>query len=113
MMLSSLYSSQVVHMPDRPPLFYKPCMQREGHDYAVLPRECQGGSCNPGRLCGIACLQSVTPLDLLTCTAVVALELKWKAPKAHTLLELVYVRWGRVAHVVSLLPHAAHCCRLL
>ena len=31
----------------------------------------------------------------------VALEIKWKAPKAHTLLELVYVRWGRIAHVVS------------
>lgn len=31
----------------------------------------------------------------------VALELKYKAPKAHTLLELVYVRWGREAHLVS------------
>ena len=38
---------------------------------------------------------------MFMCTTVVALELKWKAPKAHTLLELVYVRWGRVAHVVS------------
>ena len=37
--------------------------------------------------------------DLLT-HAVVALELKYKAPKAHTMLEIVYVRWGRVAHVV-------------
>ena len=35
------------------------------------------------------------------CLSVVALEIKWKAPKAHTLLELVYVRWGKVAHVVS------------
>ena len=38
------------------------------------------------------------------CLAVVALEIKWKAPKAHTLLELVYVRWGKVAHVVSPSP---------
>ena len=43
--------------------------------------------------------------------AVVALELKWKAPKAHTLLELVYVRWGRVAHVVSQLLHTS--CTIL
>ena len=35
------------------------------------------------------------------CILVVALEIKWKAPKAHTLLELVYVRWGRIAHMVS------------
>lgn len=34
----------------------------------------------------------------------VALEIKWKAPKAHTLLELVYVRWGRIAHVVRHSP---------
>ena len=38
------------------------------------------------------------------CLAVVALEIKWKAPKAHTLLELVYVRWGKIAHVVSPSP---------
>lgn len=31
----------------------------------------------------------------------VALEIKWKAPKAHTLLELVYVRWDKIAHMVS------------
>ena len=37
----------------------------------------------------------------LGCCAVVALEIKYKAPKAHTLLELVYVRWGPIAHVVS------------
>ena len=30
----------------------------------------------------------------------VALELKYKAPKAHTMLEIVYVRWGRAAHIV-------------
>lgn len=38
----------------------------------------------------------------LGCCAVVALEIKYKAPKAHTLLELVYVRWGPIAHVVSI-----------
>ena len=38
------------------------------------------------------------------CRAVVALEIKWKAPKAHTLLELVYVRWGKIAHVVRPSP---------
>ena len=32
--------------------------------------------------------------------AVVAVELKYKAPKAHTMLEIVYVRWGRAAHIV-------------
>ena len=31
--------------------------------------------------------------------AVVGLELKYKAPKAHTMLEVVYVRWGRAAHI--------------
>ena len=31
--------------------------------------------------------------------AVVALELKHRAPKAHTMLELVYTRWGRAAHI--------------
>ena len=30
----------------------------------------------------------------------VANELKYKAPKAHTMLELVYVRWGRTAHII-------------
>jgi hypothetical protein len=40
---------------------------------------------------------------LLGCCAVVALEIKYKAPKAHTLLELVYVRWGPIAHMVSVL----------
>ena len=34
------------------------------------------------------------------CCAVVANELKYKAPKAHTMLELVYVRWGPVAHII-------------
>ena len=34
----------------------------------------------------------------------VALEIKYKAPKAHTLLELVYVRWGREAHLVRCVP---------
>ena len=29
----------------------------------------------------------------------VALELKHRAPKAHTMLEIVYVRWGPVAHI--------------
>ena len=29
-----------------------------------------------------------------------ALEIKYKAPKAHTMLEIVYVRWGRTAHIV-------------
>ena len=32
--------------------------------------------------------------------AVIANELKYKAPHAHTMLELVYVRWGRSAHIV-------------
>ena len=32
--------------------------------------------------------------------AVVANELKYKAPKAHTMLELVYVRWGPTAHII-------------
>ena len=32
--------------------------------------------------------------------AVVANELKYKAPQAHTMLELVYVRWGRTAHII-------------
>lgn len=32
--------------------------------------------------------------------AVVALELKYRAPHAHTMLEIVEVRWGKVAHVV-------------
>ena len=32
--------------------------------------------------------------------AVIANELKFKAPHAHTMLELVYVRWGRAAHIV-------------
>ena len=32
--------------------------------------------------------------------AVVGLELKHKAPKAHTMLELVYTRWGKPAHIV-------------
>ena len=32
--------------------------------------------------------------------AVIANELKYKAPHAHTMLELVYVRWGRAAHIV-------------
>lgn len=47
----------------------------------------------------------------LGCCAVVALEIKYKAPKAHTLLELVYVRWGPIAHMVSvfpLIPSLAH-----
>ena len=30
----------------------------------------------------------------------VANELKYKAPQAHTMLELVYVRWGRTAHII-------------
>ena len=30
----------------------------------------------------------------------VAVELKYKAPKAHTMLEIVYVRWGCAAHIV-------------
>ena len=50
------------------------------------------------------------------CHAVVALEIKWKAPKAHTLLELVYVRWGKIAHVVSPCPltrSVAHSTRRL
>ena len=29
----------------------------------------------------------------------IALELKHKAPKAHTMLEVVYIRWGRTAHI--------------
>lgn len=33
--------------------------------------------------------------------AVVALELKYRAPRAHTMLECVEVRWGRGAHIVS------------
>ena len=30
----------------------------------------------------------------------VALELKHRAPKAHTMLEIVYTRWGVLAHCV-------------
>ena len=30
----------------------------------------------------------------------VANELKYRAPKAHTMLELVYVRWGPTAHII-------------
>ena len=30
----------------------------------------------------------------------IANELKYKAPHAHTMLELVYVRWGRSVHIV-------------
>jgi Na+/proline symporter len=30
---------------------------------------------------------------------VVALELKHRAPKAHTMLEVVYTRWGKAAHI--------------
>jgi len=37
--------------------------------------------------------------------AVVALELKYRAPHAHTMLECVEVRWGRGAHIVSSFPH--------
>ena len=33
--------------------------------------------------------------------AVVALELKYRAPHAHTMLECVEVRWGTAAHIVS------------
>ena len=33
--------------------------------------------------------------------AVVALELKYRAPHAHTMLECVEVRWGTGAHIVS------------
>ena len=31
--------------------------------------------------------------------AVIALELKYKAPKADTMLEIVYTRWGKAAHI--------------
>ena len=36
---------------------------------------------------------------IVTLFAVVALELKHRAPKAHTMLELVYTRWGKAAHI--------------
>ena len=42
-------------------------------------------------------------------SAVIALEIKYKAPKAHTLLELVYVRWGRWAHMVRGVPFQPAC----
>ena len=32
---------------------------------------------------------------------VVAIELKHRAPKAHTFLEVIKVRWGRQCHIVS------------
>lgn len=35
--------------------------------------------------------------------AVVALELKYRAPHAHTMLEIVEVKWGKASHVVSCL----------
>ena len=34
--------------------------------------------------------------------AVISLELKYKAPSAHTMLEVVEVRWGKAAHIVSI-----------
>ncbi|KAK9904775.1 hypothetical protein WJX75_002276 [Coccomyxa subellipsoidea] len=43
---------------------------------------------------------AVNDAAIIVLFAVVALEIKYKAPKAHTLLELVYVRWGREAHLI-------------
>ncbi|BDA49838.1 Urea-proton symporter DUR3 [Coccomyxa sp. Obi] len=43
---------------------------------------------------------AVNDAAIIVLFAVIALEIKYKAPKAHTLLELVYVRWGRWAHMI-------------
>ena len=32
---------------------------------------------------------------------ILAVQIKMKAPSAHTVLEIVYARWGTVAHLVS------------
>ena len=47
--------------------------------------------------CSLACENAEHDVLLL---AVVALELKHRAPKAHTMLEIVYTRWGVLAHCV-------------
>ena len=39
-----------------------------------------------------------------------AVEIKRKAPRAHTVLELVRKRWGHVANVVRLSRHIADAC---
>ena len=40
-----------------------------------------------------------------------AVEIKRKAPRAHTVLELVRKRWGHVANVVRLYRHIADACK--
>ena len=45
-----------------------------------------------------SCSVVISP-DWAIMHAVVGLELKYRAPKAHTMLEVVYVRWGRAAHI--------------
>ena len=41
---------------------------------------------------------------------VMAVEIKRKAPRAHTVLELVRKRWGHAANVVRLSSHRADAC---
>jgi len=35
---------------------------------------------------------------------ILAVQIKMKAPTAHTVLEIVHARWGNVAHLVTPLP---------
>ena len=48
----------------------------------------------------LSCRYAVNGATTVALFAVVGLELKHRAPKAHTMLEVIYVRWGRAAHIV-------------
>ncbi len=46
---------------------------------------------------------------------ILAVQIKMKAPTAHTVLEIVHARWGNVAHLVSCFlipPLAIECGKL-
>lgn len=40
--------------------------------------------------------------------AILAVEIKRKAPNIHTILEVVLARWGKVAHIVFLVSRGVH-----
>jgi Na+/proline symporter len=44
---------------------------------------------------------------------IMAIQIKRKAPNCHTILEVVRLRWGKAAHLVSPCNMHASCSRVL
>lgn len=63
---------------------------RQGPGCAVLPRYAAGAT-----------------IQILL-FGILAIEIKRKAPTAHTMLEIIRARWGTLAHIVRLLASALH-----